>query len=83
MGKVRHLPRSGGLVSGASKVVAQAFRRRAKARLCAMTLETACSIGFLLLADVLEDLLQFEPDGRDCIPTGQARLLVRSRIFSG
>ena len=35
-----------------------------------MALETACSIRFLLLADVLADLLQFEPHGRDRVPAG-------------
>src|SRR5271169_963594 len=46
-----------------------------------MTLETSCSIRFLLVADVLADLLQFEPDSRDRIPTGP-KVLTREVLLA-
>ena len=39
-----------------------------------MALETSGSIRFLLVADVLADLLQFEPDRRDRIPASPKML---------
>src|SRR6516225_6108271 len=35
-----------------------------------MALKTSCSIRFLLVADVLANVLQFEPDGRNRVSTG-------------
>src|SRR6516225_12263820 len=35
-----------------------------------MALKTSCSIRFLLVADVLANLLQFEPDGRNRVSAG-------------
>ena len=62
-----------------------ALHRRAIARLCAMTLEMPWSIHFLLFADVLANLLQFEPYGRNRVPeeslqtafTGHSMIYVR------
>src|SRR6516165_4600525 len=39
-----------------------------------MTLETSCSIRFLLVADVLANLLQFEPDRRNRVSTSPQML---------
>jgi hypothetical protein len=46
-----------------------------------MALKTSCSIRFLLIADVLADLLQFESDGRDRVSTGP-EVLAREVLLS-
>src|SRR5215469_14153652 len=46
-----------------------------------MTLETPSSIRFLLVADVLADLVQFESDGGDRVATGP-EVLAREILFA-